>query len=79
MKLKTVPEMLQGSAKAMPMTSISSSSRIWDPGKESEYVMFKGVNIRVKHDLVFHRCMCKEVTRTGAGMRVRVQVVLATD
>ena len=49
---KSVTGMLQGTTKALPRVK-HTSNRVWDPGRRKEYVMFKGVNIRVKHGLGF--------------------------
>ena len=47
--VKSIPEMLRGTAKAI--LTMSSNNRVWDPGR-NEDVMFKGVNVRVKHGFI---------------------------
>ena len=65
---KSVTGMLQGTTKALPRVK-HKSSRIWDPGRREKYVMFKGVNIRGKHDLVV-------LVRYGLGGSHRIGLVL---
>ena len=57
--VKTIPEMLRGTGKAM--STMRSSNHVWDPGRNDD-VVFKGVNVGVKHGFVFFPYMCMYVT-----------------